>query len=42
MGMTHEFPISHHFKRLVMIEMLFGNAEFHLQRYQQVRAASWS
>jgi len=31
-GMTMEFKIGHYFKRLTMIESLFGDADFHLRR----------
>ncbi len=33
MGMTWELDIAHYFKRFTAIEMLFGNADFHLDRY---------
>jgi alkylation response protein AidB-like acyl-CoA dehydrogenase len=33
MGMTDELNIGHYFKRLTMIDTLFGNADFHLQRF---------
>ena len=33
MGMTEEMPISHFFKRLTMIDTLFGNVDFHLKRF---------
>lgn len=32
MGVTQEMPISHYFKRLTMIDTMFGNADFHLAR----------
>lgn len=32
MGMTDEMPISHYFKRLVMIDVMFGNGDWHLKR----------
>jgi alkylation response protein AidB-like acyl-CoA dehydrogenase len=32
MGMTDEMSISHYFKRLAMIDMMFGNADWHLKR----------
>ena len=31
-GMTMEYKIGHYFKRLTMIESLFGDADYHLQR----------
>lgn len=33
MGVTWELDISHYFKRFTAIELLFGNADFHLSRY---------
>lgn len=33
MGMTWELDIAHYFKRFTAIEVLFGNADFHLDRY---------
>ncbi|MCZ6859289.1 MAG: acyl-CoA dehydrogenase family protein [Alphaproteobacteria bacterium] len=33
MGMTDELPVGHYFKRLSMIDALFGNADFHLARF---------
>ncbi len=33
MGMTDELPIGHYFKRLTMIDVMFGNADFHLKRF---------
>ena len=33
MGMTDELPVGHYFKRLAMIDALFGNADFHLARF---------
>jgi alkylation response protein AidB-like acyl-CoA dehydrogenase len=33
MGMTWELDISHFFKRITSIDLLFGNADFHLDRY---------
>ncbi|MGO1121075.1 acyl-CoA dehydrogenase family protein [Rhodovibrionaceae bacterium A322] len=32
-GMTDEFPIGHFYKRLMAIDMIFGNSDFHLNRY---------
>jgi alkylation response protein AidB-like acyl-CoA dehydrogenase len=34
MGMTDEMHISHYFKRLSMIDTLFGDHAYHLKRYQ--------
>lgn len=33
MGMTEELHIGHYFKRLTMIDTLFGNVDFHLRRF---------
>ena len=33
MGMTDELNIGHFFKRLTIIDTLFGNADFHLERF---------
>ena len=33
MGMTEELNIGHYFKRLTIIETLFGNVDFHLRRF---------
>ncbi|MES2899217.1 MAG: acyl-CoA dehydrogenase [Pseudomonadota bacterium] len=33
MGVTNELPAAHHFKRLTMIELAFGDADHHLQRF---------
>jgi alkylation response protein AidB-like acyl-CoA dehydrogenase len=33
MGVTWELDIAHYFKRFTSIELLFGNADFHLDRY---------
>ncbi len=36
MGMTDEYSIGHFFKRLTTIEMLFGNTDFHLNRFSNL------
>jgi alkylation response protein AidB-like acyl-CoA dehydrogenase len=36
MGMTEEMPISHFFKRLTMIDTLFGNRDHHQRRYSDL------
>jgi len=36
MGMTDELMVSHHFKRLTAIDLTFGDADFHLQRFAAV------
>jgi alkylation response protein AidB-like acyl-CoA dehydrogenase len=33
MGMTEELSIGHYFKRLTMIDTMFGNVDFHLKRF---------
>ncbi len=33
MGMTEELRIGHYFKRLVVIDAQFGNADYHLQKF---------
>ncbi|HEY5681589.1 MAG TPA: acyl-CoA dehydrogenase family protein [Pseudomonadales bacterium] len=33
MGMTEELNVGHYFKRLTMIDTLFGNVDFHLKRF---------
>jgi hypothetical protein len=33
MGVTWELDIAHYFKRFTAIETLFGNSDFHLDRY---------
>ena len=37
MGMTADMPIGHYFKRLTMINALFGNAQYHLKRYAAMK-----
>ncbi|MEM7404776.1 MAG: acyl-CoA dehydrogenase family protein [Pseudomonadota bacterium] len=34
MGMTDELNIGHYFKRLTAIDTMFGNVDFHLQRFR--------
>lgn len=33
MGVTWEMDIAHYFKRMTAIDLMFGNADFHLDRY---------
>jgi alkylation response protein AidB-like acyl-CoA dehydrogenase len=33
MGMTEELRVGHYFKRLVVIDMQFGNGDYHLRRF---------
>lgn len=37
MGVTDELDIAHYFKRLTMIDTLFGNADFHFKRFVDPR-----
>ena len=34
-GMTDEYVIGHYYKRLMVIEKLFGTADFHIRRYAE-------
>jgi hypothetical protein len=36
MGVTWELDIAHYFKRLTAIDMLFGNADYHLDKYVEL------
>jgi alkylation response protein AidB-like acyl-CoA dehydrogenase len=38
-GMTDELPVGHHFKRLLMVDALFGNAAHHLARFRAATQA---
>ncbi len=42
MGMTDELKVSHWFKRLTALEILFGDGDFHLQRFAASIGASES
>ncbi|HEX3673484.1 MAG TPA: acyl-CoA dehydrogenase family protein, partial [Rhizomicrobium sp.] len=33
MGMTDELAVGHYFKRLTMLDTLYGNVDHHLKRY---------
>jgi alkylation response protein AidB-like acyl-CoA dehydrogenase len=35
MGMTDELAVGHYFKRLTMIDTMFGNVDHHLRRYSE-------
>lgn len=37
-GMTDELVVSHHFKRLLLLGMLYGDEEYYLQRYMSLAA----
>ena len=34
--MTDELAVSHYFKRVTMIELTLGNADYHLERYRSL------
>lgn len=34
MGVTWELDVAHYFKRLTMVDTLFGNADYHVDRYE--------
>jgi alkylation response protein AidB-like acyl-CoA dehydrogenase len=36
MGMTEEMSVGHYFKRVTVLETLFGNADYHLKKYAKV------
>jgi alkylation response protein AidB-like acyl-CoA dehydrogenase len=38
-GMTDELIVGHHYKRLLLLSKLFGDEDFYLERYRQLRAA---
>ena len=40
MGVTDELSVSHYFKRLTMIDLMFGNHQHHLTRYSNLAMAS--
>ena len=42
MGVTWELDIAHYFKRLTAIDLLFGNADFHLDRFIQLSSPDYS
>ena len=35
-GMTDEYPVGHYYKRLMIIDILFGNQDYHSSRYEQL------
>lgn len=41
-GMTEELVIGHHFKRLMVLAMLYGDEDYHLQRYIELSRAEAS
>jgi alkylation response protein AidB-like acyl-CoA dehydrogenase len=38
-GMTDELIVGHHYKRLLLLSKLFGDEDYHLERYRELRAA---
>jgi len=40
MGVTDELAVSHYFKRLTMIDAMFGNQQHHLTRYGNLSMAA--
>jgi alkylation response protein AidB-like acyl-CoA dehydrogenase len=40
MGVTDELSVSHYFKRLTMIDLIFGNQQHHLTRYSNLAMAA--
>jgi alkylation response protein AidB-like acyl-CoA dehydrogenase len=38
MGMTDELAVSHHFKALLLLNVLFGDSDYHLDRYLALSA----
>jgi alkylation response protein AidB-like acyl-CoA dehydrogenase len=36
MGMTMEYSVGHFYRRLLMLSKAFGDAEYHLERYEQL------
>jgi alkylation response protein AidB-like acyl-CoA dehydrogenase len=39
-GMTDECAIGHYYKRLMMIDILFGTQDYHASRYEKIRAVA--
>jgi len=39
-GMSEEYKVGHYFKRMTMVERLFGDSDFHLTRYIASRGAA--
>mgnify|MGYP000385883725 CR=1 FL=1 len=38
-NMTNEYAIGHYYKRLSIIDLLFGNQDYHATRYEALEAA---
>jgi len=39
-GMTDELVVGHHFKRLLLLSMLYGDENYYLQRYMELAEAA--
>jgi alkylation response protein AidB-like acyl-CoA dehydrogenase len=39
-GMTDELAVGHHFKRLLLLSKLYGDEDYHLQRYINLAAVA--
>ncbi|HEY6870747.1 MAG TPA: acyl-CoA dehydrogenase [Novosphingobium sp.] len=39
MGMTMEYPVGHHYRRMVQLARSFGDSEYHLARYEALAFA---
>ena len=39
-GMTDECSIGHYYKRLMMIDILFGTQDYHASRYEKIQAVA--
>jgi len=39
-GMTDELAVGHHFKRLLLLSKLYGDEDYHLQRYMNLAAVA--
>lgn len=37
MGMTIEYPVGHYYRRLLVLARRFGDADYHLDRYERLR-----
>ena len=39
-GMTNEYAIGHYYKRLMLLDTLFGNQDFHASRYERLHSVA--
>jgi alkylation response protein AidB-like acyl-CoA dehydrogenase len=39
MGLTEEYPVGHYFRKMTMMEKMFGDVDFHLGRLAASRCA---